>query len=274
MIFKRNLILVILFTLSCLYSVPIAARYEQVTLGTVSWTQYTEWGASPFSDSYIQSKLEEKARQTYPGYSTYRVNIIQNEKAYESRDAPYTRTGDAFLDGYNSARIQSRYKHTATGQVTAEKWVDDPVPVYTAPVQETPRPQTKVNNTNRKQGFDGALGSAIENALDKVPSGSRIAFNRITVPMGISKSAVKDEILEALLDNNFKVVAKEYFDTIRDELEEQRSGEYNERTRVRDNNLSASGYLLDCKIADNVIRIYIINVSTGEYYSTSKVDYE
>lgn len=258
----------------CMSSISIYARYEQVTLGTVSWSGYTEWSESSqeFSNAYIESKLLEKARSVYPGYTNYYVTIVQNNKQHESKGAPYTKTGDPYLDGYNSAKMLFRYKYTATGQVYAQKWVEDPKPVVviqnSAPASTTPR-----SRKSQELNFEEALSSAIEKALEDVSEGSRIAFNKIITPTNIPKSQVKDQILEALLDNNFKVVAKEYFETIKDELEEQRSGQYSERTKVKENNLSASGYLLDCKIDSDVIKIYIISVSTGEYKSTSKVNY-
>lgn len=135
-------------------------------------------------------------------------------------------------------------------------------------------PVATPSRSSKELSFDEALASATDKALESVPSGSRIAFNKISAPADISKSDVKAQILESLIDNNYKVVAKEYFETIKDELEDQRGGQYSERTKVKDNNLSASGYLLDCKIDASVIRIYIINVSTGEYTSTSKVSYK
>ncbi|MDE6415676.1 MAG: hypothetical protein K2K68_01450 [Duncaniella sp.] len=247
-------------------------RYENVSLGTVSWSGDTDWASSsqPFSNSYIEAQLIEKAKRIYPGYSNYSVSIIQNNKQHESKDAPYTRTGDAFLDGMNAGKLLFRYRHNATGQVYAQKWVEDPQPVF-IPAAPTPTPEPV---SSKETSFEEALSKATDKALEEVPSGSRIAFNKISTPQGISKSEVKDQILESLIDNNFKVVAKEYFDTIKDELEDQRGGQYSERTKVKDNNLSASGYLLDCKIDSSIIRIYIVNVSTGEYTSTSKVSYK
>ncbi len=268
----KNLFVLIL----CITAITANARYETVTLGTVSWSGETEWGSgtNPFSDAYIQAKLLEKAQRTYPGYTDYSVSIIQNSKQYESKDAPYQRTGDPYLDGYNSAKILSRYKHNAAGQVTAKKWVEDPRPAP-APQQQAPAPATSSSRRSQTYDFETALTKAVEKALEDVQAGSRIAFNKISAPStsSFSKSEVKAQILEILIDNNFKVVAKEYFDTIKDELEEQRSEQYNTRTKAKENNLSASGYLLDCKIDASVIRIYIINVSTGEYTSASKESY-
>ena len=246
------------------------ARYENVTLGTVSWTGQTEWGSNSnqFSEAYIEAKLLEKAQNTYPGYSNYSVAIVQNDKQHESKEAPYTRTGDPFLDGYNSAKMLFRYKYNVTGQIYAQKWVEDPKPVVvtnTASVSSSPK------QSEQKQEYSEttAIEKAICEAMESISPGSRIAINSIVTGDGLNKDQIKDIILDTLLENDYKVVAKEYLERLKEEIEEQKSGEYNNRTTVKRDNFSAVGYFIDVKIKNYVARVYLINVSTGEYATTA-----
>ena len=124
-----------------------------------------------------------------------------------------------------------------------------------------------------KLKLDKAIYKAIENASDGIPSSARIAINRIQVPDNLLKNEIRDIVLEFLLDSKYKVVAKEYLETLKNELEEQSSGNYNDRKRAETENFSGAGYLLDCRIDASVVRIYFVNVSTGEYAGISKVDY-
>lgn len=256
----------------CMTTFASYARYENVTLGTVSWSGNTEWGSNsePFSNAYIEAKLLEKARATYPGYANYSVTIIQNDKQRESKDAPYTKTGDPFLDGYNSAKILVRYRQNATGQVYAQKWVPDPQPVvtYTPPTSSSPKPQKEIMSEST------AIEKAINKAMEPIGSGARIAINTIVTGDGLNRDQIKDIILDALLESNYKVVAKEYLEKLKEEIEEQQSGEYNTRTTVKTDNFSAVGYFIDVKIKNNVARVYLINVSTGEYASTANQEFK
>lgn len=253
------------------------ARYENVTLGTVSYSETSSWGEStqPFSESYVYAKLLERARQAYPGYSNYTINIIQNNQNKEERSTTSSRSSGrsgfqaGFEEGYSLP--QRRYILSASAQVYAEKWVEDPKPVE--PKRETPKEPTEIRPSKKKHNLESALQNGLIQALENIPGGSRIAIDRITCT-GEDKSLVKEIILDVLLEEEYKVVAKEYLEKIKEELYEQSSGDYNERTKAKENNLSASGYFLDCKISNNKIRIILINVSTGEYASTSSVNYE
>lgn len=109
----------------------------------------------------------------------------------------------------------------------------------------------------------------LDNALTKVfsdlPEGSRIALDQIRVPTGTDKEEYKDQVVELLLDKGFKVVAKEYLERLYEEQQSQQSGIYNDKTTVKENNLSAVGYYLNVKLTETSLRVQVINVSTGEY---------
>lgn len=109
------------------------------------------------------------------------------------------------------------------------------------------------------------LSKAIDKALIEVREGSRIAIDQIRVINGMNREDYKDEIVEILLDKGFKVVAKEYLEKLYEEQQSQQSGIFNERTTVKENNLSAVGYYMNVKLSETALRIQVINVSTGEY---------
>lgn len=113
--------------------------------------------------------------------------------------------------------------------------------------------------------IENPLEKAVDKALLEVREGARIAIDQIRVPSGTDKEEYKDEVVEILLDKGFKVVAKEYLERLYEEQQSQQSGIYNDRTTVKENNLSAVGYYLNVKLTDTALRVQIINVSTGEY---------
>lgn len=234
----------------------VDARYERVFLGTVSWSENTPWvdTARRFNDSYILAKLTEKANQIYSGYPNKSINIIDNQARLEERGS--------------GSNLLFRYVQSATAEVWYEKWIEDPKPVIP---ESQPKPQAA---EPVKLKLDKAIYKAIEKASDGIPSSARIAINRIQVPDNLPKNEIRDIILDFLLDSKYRVVAKEYLETLKNELEEQNSGNYSERKRAETENFSGAGYLLDCKVESSIVRVYFVNVSTGEYAGISKIDYD
>lgn len=117
------------------------------------------------------------------------------------------------------------------------------------------------------------LSQAIVKALRNVREGSRMAIDQVTVVDGKNKEDFKDQIIDALLDNGYKVVAKEYLDRLYEEQQNQQSGIYNERTTVQENNFSAVGYYINVKVTETSIRVQVVNVSTGEYEGNSTINF-
>ena len=112
---------------------------------------------------------------------------------------------------------------------------------------------------------ENSISKAIDKALMEVREGSRIAIDQVRVTSGINKEDYKDEVVEILLDKGFKVVAKDYLERLYEEQQSQQSGIYNEKTTVKENNLSAVGYYLNVKLTETALRVQVVNVSTGEY---------
>lgn len=116
------------------------------------------------------------------------------------------------------------------------------------------------------------LNKAIIQALQNVREGSRLAIDQIKVAYGIDKEDFKDKVVEILLDEGYKVVAKDYLEKLYEEQKAQQSGIYNERTTVQENNFSAVGYYINVKQTETAIKVQVINVSTGEYEANVTVN--
>ena len=133
-----------------------------------------------------------------------------------------------------------------------------------AKVVELYSPETKLNET---------LVKAVNKALSKVNGGSRLAIDQISVSGGLNRETVKDQLLDVLLDREYRVVAKEYLEKLKAEQEQQQGGGYNERTTVKTENFSAVGYFLNVRVNEQSIRVQVINVSTGEYEGNATVEF-
>lgn len=116
------------------------------------------------------------------------------------------------------------------------------------------------------------LNKAIIQALQNVREGSRLAIDQIKVAYGIDKEDFRDKVVEILLDEGYKVVAKDYLEKLYEEQKAQQSGIYNDRTTVQENNFSAVGYYINVKQTETAVKVQIINVSTGEYEANVTVN--
>ena len=124
------------------------------------------------------------------------------------------------------------------------------------------------------QGVEN-LSKAMDKALRNVREGSRVAIDMVTVSGGVSinREDLKDQIIDALLDKGYKVVAKDYLEKMYEEQEAQQSGIYNESTTVKENNFSAVGYYINVKVTETSLRVQVVNVSTGEYEGNATVNF-
>lgn len=119
------------------------------------------------------------------------------------------------------------------------------------------------------------LSKAMDKALRNVREGSRVAIDMVTVSGGVSinREDLKDQIIDALLDKGYKVVAKDYLEKMYEEQEAQQSGIYNETTTVKPDNFSAVGYYINVKVTETSLRVQVVNVSTGEYEGNATVNF-
>ena len=119
------------------------------------------------------------------------------------------------------------------------------------------------------------LSKAMDKAFRNVREGSRVAIDMVTVSGGVSinREDLKDQIIDALLDKGYKVVAKDYLEKMYEEQEAQQSGIYNESTTVKTDNFSAVGYYINVKVTETSLRVQVVNVSTGEYEGNATVNF-
>ena len=131
----------------------------------------------------------------------------------------------------------------------------------------------ELNSSSPEAKLNVTLVKAVDKALSKVNEGSRLAIDQISVSGGLSRETVKDQLIDVLLDKEYKVVAKEYLEKLKEEQEKQMSGDFNDRTVTKIGNFSAVGYFLNIRVNEKSIRVQVINVSTGEYEGNATVEF-
>lgn len=80
-------------------------------------------------------------------------------------------------------------------------------------------------------------------------------------------------IVDYLTGKGYKVVAKEYLEKLYAEQQTSKSVAFNQKTAVKGNNFSATGYYINVSITDDYLQVQIINVSTGEYDGNAIVNF-
>jgi hypothetical protein len=190
-----------------------------------------------YTEEELLQKLLESAREKYK--ETYPVFSLRNFKS--QRDS---RAGN---NNGNSTQNEWIYNYNFSATVVI------------------PDPKEEANEN---------LSKAIDKSLSNVRQGSRVAIDQITVWEEINKDDYKDQLIDALLDKGYKVVAKEYLKKLYEEQQNQQSGIYNDRTIVQENNFSAVGYYINVKVTKASLRIQVVNVSTGEYEGNATIKFE
>lgn len=127
------------------------------------------------------------------------------------------------------------------------------------------------NDETKGSIFGELTERALSVAMENIKEGSIVAINKLKYPSGWSsdsKNEYKDYVMDFLIKEGYKMVAKNYLEKLYEEQKSQQSGIYNEKTTVKTNNFSAIGYYIDLTLSrDNntfMVRAQIINVSTGE----------
>lgn len=247
----------------------------KTTLKLLMAVLMTGWCGSGYAQTYEWQKpvkqgekeLEMALDTFYAGfYTQYGFQSDEDHRKYPSVEELYKhmydkvkkKIGDEYPN-FALRQFKSRYEEPVTGSGEIDKtfWFRTTTRYYYLSaiivIPDKPKP------------VENPLSKAIDKALGEVREGSRIAIDQIRVPTGTDKEYYKDEVVEALLDKGFKVVAKEYLERLYEEQQDQQSGVYNDKTTVKDNNFSAVGYYLNVKLTDTALRVQVINVSTGEY---------
>lgn len=109
------------------------------------------------------------------------------------------------------------------------------------------------------------LIEAVNKATSEIEEGNRFALAKITVTdESVDKAKARSQIVNALKDKEYVVVAKEQLEKLYKEQQGQQSDIYNDKTTVKSNNFTAVGYYLSTRITPEYIQIQVVNVSTGE----------
>ena len=222
-----------------------APKSNEKVLGTIT-LETKEKCDKHWSDQEVYVLLLEKAKTEYPNRV---VEIREMKKEERSRKnewqeiSSWNRNGTA---NYRT-RYEYYYKCNLVGKV-----------VY------TPDPGTQTYES---------LPQALNKALRNVREGSRLAIDQIIVTSSMDRETLKDQLIDVLLDNGYKVVAKEYLERLYQEQQDQQSGIYNDRTTVQGDNFSGVGYYLNVKVTETSLRVQVVNVSTGEYEGNATVNF-
>ena len=109
------------------------------------------------------------------------------------------------------------------------------------------------------------ITEAINKATEEIEEGNRFAIDKITITdESVDKANARSQIVNALKDKEYVVVAKEQLEKLYKEQQGQQSGIYNDKTTVKTNNFTAVGYYLSARITPEYIQVQVVNVSTGE----------
>ena len=206
--------------------------------GDFVWTikKKEDWTINNYTEEQFFRNLVEKATLEYG----------KSHPNFSLRDFRYSRTKRDIPDDLNSdARNMVSYTWVASASV--------------------------VYNPNF-EAWNSIL-QAMNKSLSNVRQGSRLAIDQVSVPYTMDRNVFKDQIIDMLLDNGYKVVAKEYLEKLYQEQQDQQSGIYNDRTTVQENNFSAVGYFLNIKLTETSVRVQVVNVSTGEYEGNATVNF-
>lgn len=107
---------------------------------------------------------------------------------------------------------------------------------------------------------------SIGKATRSIEEGNRFAIDKVSIDEGLAdKEKTKGQAVDYLIGKGYKVVAKEFLQKLYKEQQGQQSGIYNEESKVKNNNFSATGYYLTIRITEEYVQVQVVNVSTGEY---------
>ena len=233
---------IVLGSLSTSFSSP--TYYE----ASSDWTHFN-YG---YTDQELYNILSSKARQVYSNRSNLKIRNMKLELSE-------TNTKD---DKNKKYKITSRTFHYIGTYSVVEVDLQAKAKIESRNIQQRVLRQAL-----------NKLEESTSKAIANIPSGARMAIDKITLPNASNDDVVKDPLLDILLDKGYRVVAKEYLEKLYREQQDQQSGIYNERTTVQENNFSAVGYFINVKVTETSIRVQVVNVCTGEYEGNATVNF-
>jgi hypothetical protein len=107
---------------------------------------------------------------------------------------------------------------------------------------------------------------AIEKATKDIEEGNRFALDKVTVTdRSIDKEKIKGQVVDMLLERNYKVVAKDMLERFSKEQNTQQNGSSDEENANEQNKFTAVGYYVIVRVTEEYVQVQVVNVSTGEF---------
>lgn len=107
---------------------------------------------------------------------------------------------------------------------------------------------------------------AIEKATKDIEEGNRFALDKVTVTdRSIDKEKIKGQVVDMLLERNYKVVAKDMLERLSKEQNTQQNGSSDEENANEQNKFTSVGYYVIVRVTEEYIQVQVVNVSTGEF---------
>lgn len=230
--------------------------------------------STPF-DGIAQVPNYQRALKA-PGLDEKLLGSLSSEKVYQRSGCANGCSWGTKEDWYNELLLQARLKYPSklvdirqmiptTDDGTTLPW-KGPVRCIVVDLSGN-EGNNATNSDNTESTIENALSRAMEKSLRNLRDGSRVAIDNVNVTgtTRIDRDYLKDLVIDGLLEQGLKVVAKEYLERLYSEQQNQQSGIYNDRTTVQENNFTAVGYYINVKVTATTLRVQVINVSTGEY---------
>ena len=207
----------------------------EIIIGSIIVNYVTPGYGKRLSDNELYIILLKQAKETFPDHP-----LVDIRKAQITENT----------NTWNQGRGLWDYRYTGTALVV-----------------EPDQNAINIEKTNNN------LSQALNKALRNVREGSRLAIDQVTVISNMDRETLKDQLIDALLDKGYKVVAKEYLERLYQEQQDQQSGIFNDRTTVQGDNFSGVGYYINVKVTETSLRVQVVNVSTGEYEGNATVNF-
>ena len=226
-------------------------KSTEMEIGIIT-DEYNAGGYYEYVGKYREANPDRDERRT-----------IQDEKLYESL---FEKAKEKYGDSYPKFALRN-FKSSYS----------DAVPCYNSSVFKKfcriYQSSATVVIPDAEAEANEKLSQAIDKALRNVREGSRLAIDQVSVKTGMNREDYKDQLIDILLDKGYRIVAKDYLDKLYEELKDQESGIYNDKTTVQTDNFSAVGYYINVKVTETSLRVQVVNVSTGEYEGNATVNF-
>lgn len=258
---KTYILAALFIALSCLGNAQVLPKWKNVpqknesVIGSIDLR--TQEYQEALSDNDLYILLLDEAGKKFTNYTNMDIrntkisisNRIGKDPKYYNN--PYDRDKEPFNWGY--------WNGYYGGDITYITYI-----MHADVIVAEPNPYEETNKN---------LNIAFNKALRNVREGSRLAIDQVIVTSNMERSEFKDQLIDMLLDKGYKVVAKEYLEKLYDEIKDQQSGIYNDKTTVKEDNFSAVGYYINVKVTETSLRVQVVNVSTGEYEGNATVNF-